>query len=124
MQRLASGARYAAMRGGIVMSGSAPVLHAYRPALPIRRGLLGTASMAALGLALAMTTPSHATDWTGATSNNWFTGTNWSAGVPNGATVANIDTVTPNATVVGATGAQASLLTVGVSGTGMLTIQN
>jgi T5SS/PEP-CTERM-associated repeat protein len=88
------------------------------------RRLLGTTSMAALGLALATSTPSRATDWTGGTSTDWFTAGNWSAGVPTNADLANIDTVAPNATVVGATGAQADFLFVGNSGIGTLTIQN
>ena len=40
-------------------------------------------------------------------------------GVPTGATFANIDTVTPNATVVGTAGATALVLTVGNSGMGI-----
>jgi T5SS/PEP-CTERM-associated repeat protein len=88
------------------------------------RRLLGTSSMVALGLVLATSTPSRATDWTGGTSTDWFIGTNWSAGVPTSAVDANIDTVAPNATVVGAAGAQAHVLWVGISGTGTLTIQN
>ncbi|MGM4920306.1 autotransporter domain-containing protein [Tardiphaga sp. 813_E8_N1_3] len=88
------------------------------------RRLLGTSSMAALGLVLATSTPSRATDWTGGTSTDWFIGTNWSAGVPTSAVDAIIDTVAPNATVVGAAGAQANVLWLGVSGTGTLTIQN
>jgi T5SS/PEP-CTERM-associated repeat protein len=94
-------------------------------AVLFRRRLLGTTSMAALGLVLATSTPSCADDnWTGATSTDWFTATNWSAGVPNAADTANIDTVAQNATVVGATGAQANTVLVGNSGTGTLTIQN
>ncbi|MFK4498602.1 T5SS/PEP-CTERM-associated repeat protein [Bradyrhizobium japonicum] len=90
----------------------------------LSRRLLGTSSMVALGLVLATSTPSRATDWTGGTSTDWFTATNWSAGVPTSAVDANIDTVAPNATVVGAAGAQARVLWVGISGTGTLTIQN
>ncbi|WP_441241336.1 autotransporter domain-containing protein [Tardiphaga sp. 768_D3_N2_1] len=88
------------------------------------RRLLGTSSMVALGLVLATSTPSRATDWTGGTSTDWFIGTNWSAGVPTSAVDVNIDTVAPNATVVGAAGAQAHFLIVGVSGTGTLAIRN
>ncbi|MBR1212100.1 autotransporter domain-containing protein [Bradyrhizobium sp. JYMT SZCCT0180] len=80
--------------------------------------------MVALGLVLATSTPSRAIDWTGGTSTDWFIGTNWSAGVPTSADVATIDTVAPNATVVGAAGAQASLVRVGNFGTGTLTIQS
>ncbi|WP_354109163.1 autotransporter domain-containing protein [Bradyrhizobium sp. S3.12.5] len=92
----------------------------------LRRRLLGT-TMAALALVLlATSTPSRADDnWTGTTSTDWFTTTNWSAGVlPTAADTVNIDTVAPNATVVGAAGAQAHFLFVGASGAGTLTIQN
>ena len=65
----------------------------------LSRRLLGTSSMVALGLVLATSTPSRATDWTGGTSTDWFTATNWSAGVPTSAGTAKIDTVAPNATV-------------------------
>jgi T5SS/PEP-CTERM-associated repeat protein/autotransporter-associated beta strand protein len=91
----------------------------------LRHSRLGSVSMTSFAIALAAaTTTVHATDWTGATSTNWFTAGNWSAGVPNFAVLANIDTVTPNATVVGLPGAQTPQLFVGVSGTGTLTIQN
>ena len=83
-----------------------------------------TATSVAIGAILALTTPSLAVDWTGTTSNNWFNGGNWAGGVPTNATDASIDTVTPNATVVGAAGAQAANLTVGVGITGALTIQS
>lgn len=90
----------------------------------LSRRLLGTSSMVALGLVLATSTPSRAIDWTGGTSTDWFTATNWSAGVPTSAVDANIDTVAPNATVVGAAGAQARSVFVGFTGTGKLTIRN
>ena len=62
--------------------------------------------------------------WIGASSGDWFTAGNWSTGVPTNTDSTRIDTVTPNATVVGAAGAQATGLRVGVSTTGALTIQN
>jgi T5SS/PEP-CTERM-associated repeat protein len=86
--------------------------------------LVGTTSMAALGLALATTTPSLATDWTGNNSTDWFDGGNWSGGVPTIGDNAFIDRITPHATVVEAAGAQALNLIVGVNGTGSLTIQS
>jgi T5SS/PEP-CTERM-associated repeat protein/autotransporter-associated beta strand protein len=96
----------------------------FRPARRHRlAGLLATTSVVALGLALAMTTPSHADTWTG-TSNDWFTAGNWSSGVPTIFDYAMIGTDTPNATVVGAPGAVAGNLLVGYFGTGTLTIQN
>ena len=81
------------------------------------------ASSVAVGTVLALTTPSRAVDWTGITSNNWFTAGSWSGGVPTNATNATIDTITPNATVVGTAGAQAATVRVGVYATGALTIQ-
>ena len=90
----------------------------------LRRCLWAT-SVVALGAVLAAATPSRAAEfWTGAASTDWFSAGNWSAGVPTNSTSTRIDTVTPNATVVGAAGAQATGLRVGVSGTGALTIQN
>src|SRR5437870_10759740 len=88
----------------------------------LRCGLRAT-SVLALGVVLA--TPSRALEqWTGAASTDWFSAGNWSAGVPTSSTSTRIDTVTPNATVIGAAGAQATGLRVGVFGTGALTIQN
>ena len=83
-----------------------------------------TATSVALGMVLASTTPSCAVDLDGSTSNNWFNAGNWSGGVPTNATNTRIDTITPNATVVGAAGAQSTGLRVGVSATGALTIQS
>src|SRR6266404_8222765 len=89
-----------------------------------RRGLWAT-SVVALGAVLATTTPSRAVEfWNGSASTDWFSVGNWSAIVPTNSTSTRIDTVTPNATVVGAAGAQATGLRVGVSATGALTIQN
>ncbi|WP_246686004.1 autotransporter domain-containing protein [Mesorhizobium sp. B2-4-6] len=68
--------------------------------------------------------PAFADDWNGSASANWFTVGNWSGGVPTGADSVYIDTVTPNAPVIGSAGAQAAGLSVGYSGTGTLTIQN
>ena len=73
---------------------------------------------------MATTTPSRAVEfWNGSASTDWFNVGNWAAIVPDNTTSTRIDTVTPNATVVGAAGAQATGLRVGVSGTGALTIQ-
>ena len=80
---------------------------------------------AACALALATVTPSRADQsWTGATSTDWFTAGNWSTAVPTGTDHVTIDTVNPNATVVGTPGATAISVIVGNTATGMLTIQN
>ena len=90
-----------------------------------RRALFSTTSLIVLGVILAGT-PSRAagTDWNGTTSTDWYTAGNWSAGVPTSATDANIDTISPNAAVVDAVGAQSYWLGVGRTGIGTLTIQN
>jgi T5SS/PEP-CTERM-associated repeat protein len=85
--------------------------------------------MAALGLALLATTPSRAqtANWTGANSTDWFDFiNNWAFGFPTAGTDVFIDTVNPNPTVVDShvPGAEALKVRVGVSSTGMLTIQN
>src|SRR4051794_7234767 len=87
------------------------------------RGL--AASVVALGVVLATTTPSRALEqWTGAVSTDWFSAGNWSAGVPTNSTSTRIDTVTPNPAVVGAAGARSTGLRVGASSTGAMMIQS
>ena len=89
------------------------------------RHRLTASSVLALGLVSATVMPSRAAElWTGTNSTDWFDAGNWSAGVPSNATSTRIDTVAPNATVIGAAGAQSTGLRVGVFGTGALTIQN
>jgi T5SS/PEP-CTERM-associated repeat protein len=91
----------------------------------MRAHLLTTRAAMALLSATTVSTRAQ-TSWTGATSNDWFTAANWTAGVPvlDGAN-ANINTTSPNATVVGAPGAVAQALSLGqFFGVGNLTIQN
>ena len=84
-----------------------------------------TATSVALGMILASTMPSCAVEfWNGSASTNWFTVGNWQFIVPTNATSTRIDTIAPNATVIGAAGAQSTGLRVGVSATGALTIQS
>ena len=85
--------------------------------------VLSTIAVAAALLAAASSSRAQ-TNWTGTISSDWFTAGNWNAGIPTSATSANIDTATPNATVVGAAGATVQNLAVGLVGTGILTIQN
>ncbi len=88
------------------------------------RALLTSTSMAALGLALVATTPSHASQWNGSVSTDWFVPANWNGGVPTNADQAIMDQVAPNPTVVGAPGAQAQEVFVGNNSIGVLTILN
>ena len=74
----------------------------------------------------ASTVSTHAqtSDWTGPFSSNWFLSGNWIGGFPPTQTTdGNINTVTPNSTVVADPGALARNLTIGLNGTGTLTIQ-
>ncbi|MEO8317881.1 MAG: autotransporter domain-containing protein [Bradyrhizobium sp.] len=90
----------------------------------LRRNLR-TTFVVTLGAICATATPSRAVEfWSGAASTDWFDAANWLAAVPTNSTSTRIDTVTPNATVIGAAGALSTGLRVGVSGTGTLTIQN
>lgn len=89
------------------------------------RLLLASASAAAL---IALSTASaSAQSWTGTTSNDWTVGSNWSGGVvPIAGNGVNINTTSPNPTVLGiggaAVGATGSLFLGGSSSS--LTIQN
>ncbi|MHC2254160.1 T5SS/PEP-CTERM-associated repeat protein/autotransporter-associated beta strand protein [Bradyrhizobium embrapense] len=62
------------------------------------------------------------TVWTGTTSTDWFTAGNWSNGVPAAGNDAKLDTVTPNPAVIGTPGAATTNLQVGLSSTGLLTV--
>jgi outer membrane autotransporter protein len=64
------------------------------------------------------------TDWTGASSSDWFDFSNWDAGRPINTESANIDTVTPHSTVVASPGAEAQNLAIGEIGRGMLAVQD
>ena len=80
--------------------------------------------LATIALFIASLVSTHAqTDWTGRFSSDWFLSGNWDAGFPRQTTDGNINTVTPNSTVVASPGALARNLSVGANGTGMLTIQ-
>jgi hypothetical protein len=70
--------------------------------------------------------PAHAqTNWTGATSTDWFTGSNWDTNVvPAAAGNVNLNIITPNPTVVSGGAAVGNILEIGTTATGALTIQN
>ena len=82
-------------------------------------------SLATIALFATSTVSTYAqTNWTGQFSPNWFLSGNWDAGFPRQTTDGNINTVTPNATMIADPGAAARNLSVGQNGTGTLTIQN
>jgi outer membrane autotransporter protein len=69
--------------------------------------------------------PAHAqSEWTGQFTSNWFLAGNWIGGITIQTRDADINTATPNSTVISTPGALARNLTVGANGTGGLTIQN
>ena len=80
--------------------------------------------LAAIALIAASTVSTHAQtrNWTGRLSSEWFSTGNWDSTFPRQTDDANINTVTPNATVIASPGAQARNLSVGQNGPGMLTI--
>jgi T5SS/PEP-CTERM-associated repeat protein len=80
---------------------------------------------AAIALFAASTVSTHAQtrNWTGRFSSEWFLSGNWDSTFPRQTDDANINTVTPNGTVISSPGALAKNLSVGSTGTGRLTIQ-
>jgi outer membrane autotransporter protein len=90
-----------------------------------RRNGRSAALLATIALFAASTVSAHAqSEWTGAVSSNWFLGANWTPTlVPGQTTDAIINTVSPNSTVIASPGALAKNLAVGLTATGMLTIQ-
>ena len=82
-------------------------------------------SLAIIALFATSTVSTYAqTNWTGQFSSNWFLSGNWDASFPRQTTDGNINTVTPNSTMIADPGASARNLSVGQNGTGTLTIQN
>ena len=80
--------------------------------------------LATIALFAASTVPTYAqSEWTGLVTSNWFLSGNWIGGIPTQTRDADINTVSPNATVIASPGAIAENLTVGANQTGMLTIQ-
>src|SRR5215469_9637599 len=95
--------------------------------LKTTRQLLMAAAVAAALLAATSTSRAQTTNWMGTSSSDWFTLENWSNGVPTSTGTANINTDTPNPTVIGPAtpGATAGVVNVANGGvTGMLTIEN
>jgi outer membrane autotransporter protein len=73
----------------------------------------------------ALTGVALAADWTGTTSTDWYAGTNWSTGtVPATTDDVNINTVSPNATIINGGTAAAGVVNIGPSTSGSLTINN
>ena len=108
-------------RGSARMGGPAMILRALRG---FQDATQRTARLLAISVLFAASMVSaHAqTDWTGATSSDWFIPGNWTAGVPTAGTSANIDTESLHPTVVETPGGRA--LNLSVDGTGMLAIQH
>jgi hypothetical protein len=77
-----------------------------------------------IAILTASTVSTHAADWTGVFSSDWFLSGNWTADFPRQTTDGNINTVTPNSTMVASPGAQARNLAVGQNAIGMLVIEN
>ncbi|HYH69694.1 MAG TPA: hypothetical protein VEX16_00130, partial [Methyloceanibacter sp.] len=68
----------------------------------------------ALLIAAGIAPANAQTQWTGTTSTDWFTPGNWNpTAVPGTGTSVQINTILPNATVIGTAGAQANQLTLG-----------
>jgi fibronectin-binding autotransporter adhesin len=91
----------------------------------LRHLLLASASATALTALSAGS--AAAQSWTGTTSNDWMVGTNWSGSAVPIAGSVNIDTTSPNPTVLGVAGPAAGTtgnISVGNGLTGSLTIQN
>lgn len=88
--------------------------------------LLAGVSCAALALSLSL--PAAAQNWTGATSTDWTDGANWDSGVvPTDLTLVNIDTTSPNPAVLGVNGAATGFtdgLAIGRATAGQLTVQS
>lgn len=79
-------------------------------------------------LALSLSLPAAAQNWTGTTSTDWTDGTNWDGGVvPTNLTLVNVNTTSPNSAVLGVNGAATGFtggLTVGRATAGRLTVQS
>ena len=68
--------------------------------------IVSSLGLATIALLAASTVSTRAqTAWTGQFSSNWFLSGNWTAGFPRQTTDANINTVTPNSTVITSPGA-------------------
>ena len=92
----------AGMNWGHVLS-NAGAASTRRTLLPGRRGQFGSSTaLVTIALLAASTVPTRAqtTDWTGQFSSEWFLSGNWIGGFPRQTTDANIDTVTPNSTLI------------------------
>ena len=79
-----------------------------------------------LMVALAATSSTFGSEWTGTASDGWFDSTNWTAGVPNASIHSiRINTTSPNSTLIdGGEAFTGSSFGVGHSGTGDLSIFN
>jgi outer membrane autotransporter protein len=88
------------------------------------RALASSTALVAISTLSATPSQAQTTNWLGGTSTDWYTAGNWDNGVPAAGVNANLDNVTPNPTLVNAPGAAAGVVSVGIVGTGQLTIAN
>jgi outer membrane autotransporter protein len=92
------------------------------------RRLRISTSVLALVLAGGLAFPGYAfadTDWKGTVSDDWYDAGNWTNGAPDVAAIGvatNIDSITPNITVINGAAAASGSLYVGVGNTGSLDI--
>ena len=91
-----------------------PLIFSASPRRHLINAVLSATALAGSGILLPSGPAQAQTEWTGATSTNWFTAGNWNpAAVPGAATDVQIDTITPNPTVIGQAGAQALGISIG-----------
>ena len=87
-------------------------------------GFLAATALGGILAVLAGTQPSYAqTEWTGASSNNWWVASNWAAGVPDSTDAVTIDSISP-APEIDAGPAEANALSIGSSSDGMLIVDD
>ena len=90
-----------------------------RPDSIKKTALLASTAVALIGAS----SPALATDWTGATSNDWSNGANWSGGTPAAGVDAVVDVTSPHApNIAGGITADTAQLFIGQSATGALTV--
>ena len=91
--------------------------------LPRNKSGLHLAALLLGSAAILTSLPATAADWTGATSEDWFTTTNWSPNaVPTSVDDVTIDTVSPDSTLLDGANGFAHDIIIGKTGIGVLTL--